>query len=224
MKKVINLKCILNSIFMSFLFFCINVFAQDVRLLYDTSFNEQHIYIKDCLLIAEYNSPKDGFYSKSAGGINDLTCVADQSLLTCRSSTGSDVVAYTKLEKGQKSAKVGQLIQTGFPDLKGPIDAIKKLNSMKKKCVGKHATLNVIEDFPEGKPVSVMVWGDKGQDGYSGVVTSVLTANRMYKVQVTSIFTNSSQLNGSECSGYIPLQKHKDEGRILTIPSFCFSR
>jgi hypothetical protein len=159
--------------------------------------------------------------------VNDVNCSIRRSdglveSISCGTANEAERVQTTTKKDNSVEALSLSYLVAGVPKNTTERKAsqiISTINAKKKSCGGE--SVAVADSYPSGKIVSVMVWGEGKQYGFTGEVISPV-GGRKYKVMIKNILGGGTHLNPSVCSENRFIEKYKDEGRILTIPGSCF--
>lgn len=142
--------------------------------------------------------------------------------LTC---SGRLKYEYTsgRIEEENNNAPIDFIESRDKNLIENGLDKLKK-RKLSSKC--KDANFEIVDSrfkkYAPGKIVAVMVWSGK-RHGYTGVITGIAVPFSKINVKITDIYDGGSHLNPStECSENLFLEKHKDEGRIITVNVGCF--
>ena len=207
-----------------------SAFSQEVVFYeYNGKIHKEKIVINGCKIKG---------YNKGEHGASETS--AHLSVLTCEADTGSGIInGYTGVScrsNGNQltwsfmgSEELTDSLGFGYDEMNGraftPAQAEKlaiQLNAKVAKC--KSESYVVKENYPTGTVVNISkVW--EGGYGYTGRIVAVKEPNKTYYVMITSIHQGSAMgLNPHYCSNELYLEKYRDEGRIVTIPSYCWTK
>jgi hypothetical protein len=190
-------------------------------------------YLDGCFLITKIRRPEKNYNSTSKSLVTDITCEAEErfnsrEVVELRSKVYFSCITANKAQTveviDEKNGNIEKYYAWAHSFVQVPnktgfsTKLTNKLSSLKSKC--RNVENNVTESNPPGKFVSIMKW-ENGRQGYSGVITSVVTTNSQYNIRVTDIIDGGYHLNPGLCSENLSLQKGKDEGRILNVPALC---
>lgn len=207
-----------------------SVFSQEVVFYeYNGKVHNEKIVINGCK-IKGYNKGESGF-SVSTAHLGVLTCKADTGSGIINGFTGvscsSDGNQVTWLYKDDE--ELIDFIDFGYDEIKGraftPAQGEKLANQLNQRAVKcKSESHSTKENYPTGTVVNISnVW--EGGYGYTGRIVAIKEPNKTYDVMITSIHQGSAMgLNPHYCSNEIYLEKYRDEGRVVTIPSYCWTK
>lgn len=99
----------------------------------------------------------------------------------------------------------------------------KKLNSLAGQC--KSEGYKIKELYPVGTIIQTSKQWQDIDAGYTAKIVAIKKPNEIYDVMILSIHQgNATGLNEGLCTNDKRIEKYKDEGRIFTVPSYCWTK
>lgn len=227
-----NVFMITTAIYLSIAVFS-NVSAKEIVFSRDGKISKNTVIIDGCYIDAFYETSEGGYYFEKnrahlsvikckandiLNGKATVKCISEGKQIKENSSANSD--GYTSafifgLDAREKTNRAFSITESE--------KISNRLNMLSDSC--KKEQYKTTESYPVGTIVRVSKHWANSDYGYTGEVVAVNKPNEIYSVMVRSIHHGaSSQLNPVACTNDQFVEKYRDEGKIFTISSYCWTK